>query len=265
MLTPAQKFRQQKLAAKAAKEAKACGSNPHGGPQGSEYQLLLGVLAEHKRKLSTISSIEAKAVYKAQAVQQFDGWIDGVLQSGTGEPDEILSTMLTWNADAGNYQRALDIAAYSIKHELAMPDEFNRNIAEFLMDVFSEKAEKSKLGTIEEAKVWLGEVIELTQGLDCLDQPKAKILKMHAFALIGKLGNSEFSPEGLDVHEAATALNELKRAFELNSKVGVKKDIEKLERYIKNTAPELLDEKVQPAPTAAQAEGNDNSQTPADA
>lgn len=265
MLTPAQKFRQQKLAAKAAKEAKACGGNPHGGPQGSEYQLLLGVLAEHKRKLSTISSMEAKAVYKAQAVQQFDGWVDGVLQSGTGEPDEIVSAMLPWNADAGNYRRALDIATYCIEHKLAMPDEFRRNIPEFLMDVFSEKAEKGNLGTIEEVKAWLGEVIELTQGLDCLDQPKARILKMHAFALIGKIASSEFVTEGLDVHQAVAALKELRRAFELNSKVGVKKDIEKLERYIRNTAPELLDEKVQPAPTAAQAEGNDNSQTPADA
>ena len=267
MLTPAQKFRQAKLAKKAAlQESGGSSGSIHGKPRGTEYELLLAKLAEDRRVLSTIKSEENKAKKKQELVQDFDGWVDGVLKADKGTPDEIVSTMMVWNLDAGNYRRALDIASYMIEHDIKLPDPFKRGLAELLMDMFGKYAETGKLGTLEEAQAWLEEVIELTDGVDANDQPKSKLLRAHAFAVIGRLGQSDFEPEGLDVHEAQAALAELRQAYALNDKVGVKKDIEKLERYLKNTAPEQLNQEVQPAHQAAQVEGeNKDVQTPGEA
>lgn len=260
-LTPAQKFRQRMLAQEKAQQAKAAGGDPHGSPLGSEYQLMLARLAEHKRKLADIKANEKKAEYKASAIGDFDGWVEGVLEANSGEPDDILSTMLAWNVDAGNFEQALVLAAYALNYGLKMPDQFNRSVPEFLMDEFSKAA---AAGRMENASDLLARLIDLTSKADTHDQPRAKLYQAHAFSLIGRLDatsttykveNAKITPQ-----TALTALTELKRARELYDKVGGVKDIEKLEKFIKDNAPELLDQSVLPAPTATQAEGEDTAQ-----
>lgn len=264
-LTPAQQYRQKLLAQQAQKNAK---TGPHGAVRGSEYEQLLARLAEHKRSLKTIASSEGKGQYKAQAVLDFDGWVDGVLASGTGAADEVFTTMLAWHFDAGNYLRCLELAAYAIKHKLIMPDQFKRSVPMFIVDEYAKAALAGKFKAPWKADQLLERVITLTDGEDVHDEPRARLYKAYTFARIGRLESADINKD-LAPEVAAAALAGLRRALELDDNVGVKKEINKLESYLKKTAPELLNP-VQPAPQAAQAEGDGaaaqaDAQPPADA
>lgn len=245
-LTPAQRIRQQALAAKAAKTAQAAGGNdPYGAPQGSDYELLRARLAEHKRALALIRAKAQKEQYKVDAVKDFDGWVDGVLATGSGTPDPVFTEMLAWNLDAGNHERALEMAAYAIRHKLTMPDQFSRAVPEFVMDEFFAAYNQGKLGKSEgegggdggDAVALLERALEITEDADAHDQPRAKLLKAYGYALIGcKPDSAEFDTGKLDAAVGQQALTALQIALKLDEKSGVKKDIEKLERALKKAS-----------------------------
>lgn len=226
-LTPAQEYRQRKMAElKARQDADVYGSHAD-----KEYTALLANLAEQKRALKSIQSNEAKGLYKAKALEDFNGWIDGVLRYGQGQKDPIFSEMLIWNIDAGNYDRALEMAEYALKHNLDAPDHFNRKLPVALMDEFCNAAKAKKLGT--RADELLATVISMTSVKDAPDELRAKLFKMHAFALIGRIEGGDIDEQLLTLESARTALNELNRAFKLDTDVGVVKEQRKLESFIK--------------------------------
>lgn len=254
-LTPAQLHRQKVLAELATKAAQAAGGDPHGAPQGSEYELMLAALSEHRRKLADIQSVEKKEAYKVVAVKEFDGWVDGVMASEhPAAADEVFATMLAWNSDAGNYARAVDMAELAIKHSMDMPDQFKRTPAAFIVDEISNAALSGKISNRDEAIELIGRVGGITGDCDMADQIKAKLCKAAGYVLVGRTATTALNTERLDPKDAANALYALRRALKLNNASGVKKDIERLERYLKRVAPELLQNPVLPAPTAAQGE-----------
>ncbi|KEZ23262.1 Phage small terminase subunit [Glaesserella parasuis] len=90
------------------------------------YDLMLSTLAMHKRRLKQIQSNEKKAEYKLKnALPDFLPWIQGVLKAGSGKQDDILMTWLVWAIDCEEYQLALKISEYALKHDLALPENFN--------------------------------------------------------------------------------------------------------------------------------------------
>lgn len=274
MLTPAQRHLQRVQAMQAAQSAKPAKSaqlatgavtSPHGAVTGSAYELLLAQLSEHLRSLKTVSSMENKAKLKAQFIEVYAGWVDGVLESGTGQQDEVFMTVLIWCIDAGLYQQALTMARYAIRYGLETPDQFVRTLPEVLMDEYSNAALSGKIAA-GDAAGYLQQVIALTDGKDTKDEIKAKLYKAYAYALLGRLGVSAWDTKGLTAETAGTALQALKRALQLHTAAGVKKDIEKLERWAKKEAPQLLQTDVHPAPAAAHAnsEGTGNAGTQPD-
>jgi hypothetical protein len=68
---------------------------------------------------------------------------------------------------------------------------------------------------------------------DAPDQARAKLYKAIGYALIGKTPTNEPDFTTLDETKARLAMEKLQRAHELFSQVGVKKDMERLERRIK--------------------------------
>jgi len=262
-LNNAQKWRRDKLARIAQEKAQADNSNPYGGASGSEYELLLARLAEHRRTLKDIQSVEEKGRYKAAALADFEPWVAGVMKGGSGAADEVLTTMIAWHVDAGNYAQALNLAAYAIKHGLTMPDQFVRTVPVFIMDELTNAALSGRMAAsvgpdndgLDNAAIaaLLARVLKLTEKHDAPDPVRAKLLKAHAYAMLGKLGRSDFDTATLEPRVAQTALAELQRATTLNDAVGVKKDMSKIEGFLKKKAPELLD--TVPRTPAAQGKG----------
>lgn len=229
--TPAQRALMAKMAAQIAAR-----SPPGGAPQGSAYELMLVQLAEHRRTLKTLQSIERKIEAKRSFLDAYDPWVDGVLATGQGAQDVVLTTVLVWHIDAGHHRRALQIAAYAVQHALSPPDQYERSLGTILIDEFATAALAGKMETAE-ARELLPQLLTLTANLDAPDQARAKLHKAIGFALIGKVGPADVDLDQVNPADGQAALEHLQRALALHEQVGVKKDIERLERRLKAAPP----------------------------
>lgn len=186
----------------------------------SAYELMLHKLAEDRRRLKSLHSMEAKAEIKRQILPDYLPWVDGVLQAGNGAQDAVLMTVMLWMIDAGDYTGALRIAEYALPHKLAMPDQYQRPAAYTLVEEIADAAKRARDGKQPFDIAILQHCQEITEAEDMPDQVRAKLFKE-----LGLL---------LAETDKTTSLQHLQRATQLHDKVGVKKDIERLERELKN-------------------------------
>ena len=251
--TPAQRHRLTVLAALAV----AAGhQDPHGEPTGSAYELTLAQLHAHMRTLKDIKSVERKIEAKRTMLADFDAYLNGVLLADAGGQDTVLSTVLVWHLDAGNWARALELATYAMRHGVALPDKYERNLPTLLLDEVSEAAIAGKFTGVD-AAVILAKVDLLTQGHDTHDQARAKLHKAIGWALMGKTSTKDVDAKTIPIGLCRLALTNLQRAMELNPQVGVKKDVERLDRLV---APAPDAPSGQPNATGAAA--GDSAQNP---
>ncbi|WP_413615761.1 phage terminase small subunit [Halomonas cupida] len=227
-ISPARRHFQRITAAQAAGDAQP------GKPQtGQQYELFATALWEARQALKGIKSVEAKVARKRELLPQFAPYVDGVLSAGAGAQDDVLVTVMLWRLDVGDIAGALTIAEYAIEHGLDTPDRFERDTASLVAEQVAEEALKQLQANRDEGEasdsgdaaahlvMHLVTAEALTRDADMHDQVRAKLHKALGYAYRDK-GNS------LD-----EALKHLRRALELNDKVGVKKDIEQLERLAK--------------------------------
>ena len=211
-MTPAEKHRQRF----AAKQEAVRNADPANSKNHTAYERQLVQLAEHKRQLKSIQSIEKKIELKKQIIPEYEAYLKGIIEADTGGADEVVTTLLLWCIDAEDYDGALTLAEYCLRHKLPTPDAHKRTMGTVIAEEFADYSLKGAEGITFEmlSKVW-----ELTQDTDMPDQVRAKLHKAMGYLL------KETDKRG--------ALTELQRALELNTAAGVKKDIEKLEREIK--------------------------------
>ncbi|WP_404389882.1 phage terminase small subunit [Pseudoalteromonas phenolica] len=214
MSSPAQKHFSKVLAAKR-------GDSEHDNARAqNHYELMLMQLAEHRRTLKRVQSLDRKLETKTKFLPEYEAYINGVLEGNSGVQDEVFVTILLWYIDTGNIEQALPLAQYALQHDLALPDRFERTLACTLAEETAETA--ARLFESENAitsKV-LGQLVALTAEHDMYDQARAKL-----FRQLGQALEAENKPE--------KAIEAYKQALTLNPKVGVKKFIEKLERELK--------------------------------
>jgi hypothetical protein len=226
-LTPAQAHLQRKQAAQAASAAPAGATT-----EGSAFELLQAQLYEHRQQLKAIQSIERKIEAKREFLPLYEPWIRGVLESGQGAQDLVLTSVWVWALDVGAYDMALDMARYILQHGLTLPDQYQRDPATTLIDEVADASLKGKV-PFDVATEVLQQVAQLTSARDVPDQARAKLYKALAYAIVQRTSMSEVDYKELPLDQAQAALPFLLRALELFSGVGVKKDIERLERRVK--------------------------------
>lgn len=235
MTSPALRHRQAKLAAIAASGGRGGATGapamPSEGPVASEYQLLLMALGEDLRSLSNIQSIERKIEAKRTMIARFMPWVQGALEAEVPAQDEIVTTMLIWLLDLGCWTQAIVLGKHVLDNGLALPERYKRNPATLIAEEIAEAGlttpPTADLNTLSLAQ-------QLTEPHDMHDQVRAKLAKAIGLALAAQA--ESFDPEV----ETATAggkpalidaaLTWLKTALRYDSKVGVKKAIEALER-----------------------------------
>ena len=211
-------------------------SNQGGELTGNAYELMLAKLINDKQRLKAIKSIQRKIELKREILPEYDDWIDGALESGNGAQDQVLTTVLVWHIDAGTYARALDIAQYCLVHNLSLPDQYARDVPTMLLDEIPGAYLEGRFESPAAAVETLRAVQLLTVNADVPDQASAKLYKALGYAQIGKMGNGDIDFEQLPEEAASKALDNLRRALDLFQNIGVKKDIERLERRLKKTA-----------------------------
>ena len=124
MITPAKAHWQRALA------ATITNTESQDIPAGAanQYELMLLKLAEDKRRLKEIQSIERKIEVKATLLPEYLPWIEGVLDAGSGRQDDVLMTVFVWAIDIADFALAIKIGAYAIEHRLTMPDQYKRDV-----------------------------------------------------------------------------------------------------------------------------------------
>lgn len=193
---------------------------PSGGPREATHQLLQARLLEDRRRLKEIQSVERKVEVKQQMLPEYEAWIEGVLAADRSAPDEVFMTLLVWHVDCGLYDRALVMAEHALLHGMALPDQYKRDVATFVAEEIAEAALRP--GASIPPSI-LERLDEITGGHDMPDEVRAKVFKA--------LGTT------LEEGDPINALAAYQRALQLHDRVGVKKDIEKLEVRIKNSPP----------------------------
>jgi len=234
-LSPAQRHRLRVLTEK--EERRAAAESEFGATRGEAFELNMAQLYEFKKRLKDVQSTEGKAVLKRSMLPELDPYINTVLATDGGQPNEVLMTALVWNIDAGNYLRAIELADYALRHNLPLPDQYKRNLPTLLQDEISEAI---LLGTLkgDDAMQVAGTVLQMTEQLDSHDQAKAKLYKAGAYALLGRTSQPSEYHKTVPIAVAQQALPLLRRAMELFAGIGVKKDIERLESRINGKKPD---------------------------
>jgi tetratricopeptide (TPR) repeat protein len=182
---------------------------------------MLMQLTEHRRILKTVQALARKLQAKSQFLPEYDAYIDGTIKGDSGVQDEVFVTVLLWHIDVGNIDRAIELAAYALKHDLVMPDRFERNLACTIAEEIAETAARVIETETPVKSEQLKAVLDLTAECDMYDEARAKLLR--------QMGQA-FEAEG----ELTAALDAYQQALALNDKVGVKKFIEKVTRDLKN-------------------------------
>lgn len=218
---------------------------PSEGPAATAYEQMLLQLAEDRRQLHDIQSIERKIELKRQLIGQYDAWVDGALAqaatTGRAVQDEIVATMLTWAIDVQDWPRALDLGRHVLRFNLALPERFKRGAATLLVEETSEAAIKllAKDGGSFPLPI-LQQIEELAAGRDMPDEVRAKLYKALGLALAAaadRTGEDDTTAvAGFAPSCRLEALKAFQRALDLNAAVGVKKNIEALERAIRKDA-----------------------------
>lgn len=247
-LTPAQRHQQRIRAAQAA----AAPETAHDMAGATAYEMQLMQLKQDQLRLRQMQSIDARNKLKPELLPAYDAYLDGVLAAGHGQQDEVVATLMLWHLDVASWQRGLQLAAYVLEHGMKMPDRFERTPATLIAEEVANTALTALKAGEPFALAVLEETHQLTQEHDMPDEVRAKLL----FALGLALQPAEDSaPELLAIASA-----NLTEAIRLHERVGAKKDLERIERWLKKHA----ESKPDPAPEPASEEEQGEPANPPD-
>ncbi|MEI4974145.1 phage terminase small subunit [Aeromonas caviae] len=214
-MTPARRHRERALAALQG------AANPHfDQARANAYELQLMQLAEHRRTLKGIQSIERKIDVKRTMLPVYKPWIDGLLAADRGGQDDVLVTVMLWTLDTGDLEGALPMASYVLRHGLSTPDRYERTAATMIAEEVADTAIKQQEAGAGPSTSLLGQYMARLHGSDIFDQVRAKLHKAVGRACLA---------DGLKQQAA----EHYRRAIELHDKVGIKKELEVLERELK--------------------------------
>lgn len=184
------------------------------------YELQLMQLAEHRRTLKRIQSIERKIEAKRTMLHVYQPWIQGLLLADRGGQDDVLVTVMLWHLDAGDLAGAWPMADYVIRHGLSTPDRYERTAATLIAEEVADTAIKLQDAGTGPDMVLLRHYLTLLANSDMFDQVHAKLHKAVGRACLA-------------AGDKPQAVEHYHRAIELHDKVGIKKELEVLEREVK--------------------------------
>ncbi len=227
MLSPAQRNQLRKRAALQAAEVAPAMSMA--GATAYEQQLLQ--LNQDRLRLKQVQSEQGKAELKRLLIPAYQPYIEGVLAAGKGAQDDVLTTLMVWSIDAGDFAGALAIGRYVLEHSLKMPDRFARTTGCLLAEEVANAALKQQKAGAPFDRFVLSLAADITAAHDMPDEARAKLHLALGKAYLAELDEAAPNAEGMEEARAHLA-----RAIDLHSNCGGKKDLERVERLLKKHA-----------------------------
>lgn len=241
-MTPAERRFQRVTAAALGSDSRAAVT------QASNLQeQMLMLLAEHRRALKGVQSLERKLQAKEKMLPEYEAYIAGVLDSKSGRQDEVLVTVMLWYIDVANIDAALPLAEYALKHNLVMPDRFERGLACTIAEEVAETANRLLESESPVSAEILSRTAALTRDHDMYDEARAKLLK--------QLGLAQQAGGAL-----TDALASFEKALQLHERCGVKKLIEQLQRELKKYETPAPDKAPDNNTSGEKSKGQSNKQ-----
>ncbi|WP_265732855.1 phage terminase small subunit, partial [Acinetobacter pittii] len=87
-----------------------------------------------KNRLKNIQSKQNKIELKRQLLPNYKPYVEGILEVKPGVQDAVITEILVWAIDIGEYEFALNIAEYVLEYGLKLPDRFERSEACFITE-----------------------------------------------------------------------------------------------------------------------------------
>ncbi len=231
-LSPAARHMARVAAKQAATEAKAQMGTM---ADATVYEQYLAKLQQDHLRLKQIQSAQGKGELKKVLLPEYVDYIRGVLESDAGVPDDVITTLMVWAMDAGEFEStALPIAEYVIKHNLKLPDRFERTAPTLIAEEIAEAALNGQQSGDGLALNDLLRTASMTDASDMPDQVRAKL-----YLAIGR-ANATIADRTEDAEASALWLDlarkYLAQAIDLHDRCGGKKDLEKVGRLLKKHA-----------------------------
>lgn len=185
------------------------------------------------RRLKEIKSKDAKIAAKREMLPAYRAWIEGQLAAdaagSTGVAGEILPSCMVWLIDIGDYEAALIVGAFVLRHNVELPARYQRDAASVIVEEIADAALIAYAAGAAFPLDILDQVDALAIGRDLHDEIRAKLYKA-----IGahRLAFAEDQDAAVCRPALASALNTLKEAARLNPRVGVKDRIKRTEKLL---------------------------------
>lgn len=217
------------------------GANDDAELTGEVAKVVLQLQAD-RRALKEIKGTERKVAAKIGMLPAYSGWRDGVLAAGAGERgplDQVFTTLMAWTIDVGDYVTALPMVEHAVVHKLDMPSDFNRDPLTFAIDQICEDAIRAYDQGEDAAKTFPAVVLPMLQDLvkdhdvDLHDEVEAKLHRALGMAILA--GANPDDEDDLRQRQVQT-LRAYQRAYDINPRVGVKKDMDRLKRELSKAA-----------------------------
>ncbi|WP_119685911.1 phage terminase small subunit [Acinetobacter pittii] len=223
----ARKHFQQHQAISAAETAAEFGTMQN--TNAYEQQLLQ--LNSDKNRLKNIQSKQNKIELKRQLLPNYKPYVEGILEVKPGVQDAVITEILVWAIDIGDYEFALDIAEYVLEHGLKLPDRFERSEACFITEDIADEFLKT-LKTDVAVDITVLERLEQLITDESLAQSKRDMpdeVKAKLYLALGKTEMRFVTGEELvDLVHATRARDFLDQACKLDDKCGGRTDLNKM-------------------------------------
>ncbi|WP_447501253.1 phage terminase small subunit [Acinetobacter oleivorans] len=195
------------------------------------YEQQLLQLNSDKNRLKNIQSKQNKIELKRQLLPNYKPYVEGILEVKPGVQDAVITEILVWAIDIGDYEFALDIAEYVLEHGLKLPDRFERSEACFITEDIADEFLKTlktdvavDITVLERLANLITDETLAQSKRDMPDEVKAKL-----YLALGKTEMRFVTGEELvDLVHATRARDFLDQACKLDDKCGGRTDLNKM-------------------------------------
>lgn len=219
--------------APAAAPSPAAGANTSSPAARVAAQIALR-LTHDLRRLHEIRSIDRKIAAKREMIPEYVSWVRGVLDAdagvGTGTAANVVPTIMVWLLDIGEYDEALALVPFLLRHKVEMPGRYKRDVATVVAEIIADAAAKVQNAGEAFPRDILYDAQRLTGALDMHDEVRAKLLKAIGVEELRDAEDMEAGPAART--HLTIARDTLRAAQRLNDRVGVKDRIKRAEKLI---------------------------------
>ena len=190
-------------------------------------------LTHDLRRLKEIRSIDLKIAAKREMLPEYRPWVQGILAAdagvGTGLAAEVVPTCMVWLIDVGDYDNAISLAEFVLRHHVPMPSRYQRDAATIIVEEIADAAIKAQNSNESFSLDTLREVADLTSDCDIHDPVRAKLVKAIGIELLDRGADAPAEDAKPVLERALASLTEAQR---LHDRIGVKDKIKRATKLL---------------------------------